>query len=255
MSDPNSSNATSTTNEVFGSKPDQEVNDKTSTESSDQFLGLVGDGAKYKTPEDLAKSRIEADQFIDQLKSENAGLREELENRPSKEEVLDIIKATQDEQSTHHSTSLDEDAIGKLVESRLSERETRQLHTSNLETASEAVLAVHGDKAADVVKAKAQELGTSVDYLMQMAAENPNIFYATMGLNKPTPKPKGGFTPPASNSAEGVGNEQRIQNAPQGTWDYYEEMRVNNPKEYWSPKVQNEMFQARKKGGEGFYKP
>ena len=41
------------------------------------FPALVGDGQKYKTPEELAKAYSNADQFIEQLKDENRKLREQ----------------------------------------------------------------------------------------------------------------------------------------------------------------------------------
>ena len=42
---------------------------------ADPLQELVGEGKKFKSIEDLAKSKVEADRFIDKLKSENDALR------------------------------------------------------------------------------------------------------------------------------------------------------------------------------------
>src|SRR4029450_8159059 len=54
---------------------------------------LVGEGKKFKTPEDLARGKAESDSFIERLQKELHGLRNELKSRLQLEEVVDRISS------------------------------------------------------------------------------------------------------------------------------------------------------------------
>src|SRR5690606_26975993 len=72
---------------------------------------LVGEDKKYKTVEDLAKSRLEADEFIERLKRENAEMRGTLSEKEAEYER--ILKARQ-ESSTTQPTQVKPDEIAGL---------------------------------------------------------------------------------------------------------------------------------------------
>src|SRR6266571_2966371 len=69
--------------------------------SPDLFNELVGEGRKYKTPLDAARALLHKDEFIDQLKRENAEMRTdreaaraELNTRMKLEEFVTKIEAS-----------------------------------------------------------------------------------------------------------------------------------------------------------------
>jgi hypothetical protein len=67
-----------------------------------QVSDLVGEDKKFKTVEDLAKGKLEADSYIEQLKEENRIAREklgELEGSKSKDEtVSELLRAVREHQ-------------------------------------------------------------------------------------------------------------------------------------------------------------
>jgi len=219
----------------------------------DPYLGLVGEGKKYKTPEDLAKSRLEADQFIDQLKNETAGLREELEKRPSKDEILDIVRSTRNDTTENQGSGLDEETVLNLVDTQVTAIEQRRIAQSNAEKAANKVLELYGDKASEFTQGKANELGVSVDYLLDMASRSPDAFFATVGISGAAPKTNSSNQAPQSTVNTEAFDQRQNESAPVGSWDHFEKLRVENPSEYWSPKVQNAIFKARKESGGDFY--
>ena len=53
---------------------------------------LVGEGKKYRDPNALAKSRVEADRYIKKLEAEHKQMREELTSRQALADLVDEIK-------------------------------------------------------------------------------------------------------------------------------------------------------------------
>lgn len=258
MTDDNQATTTTSTvtnGDAFGNN-NQATNDTgTHTQSTDQvFTHVVGEGKQYATQEDLAKGKIEADAFIEQLKVENAQMREDLGKRPTLDDVQDMMKL-QNESQNNTSSELNEEALNTIVQTQLQVAKSQELAHANVTQASNKMEELYGEKANEQVKLKAGELGVSVQYLQDIAAKNPEIFYATMGVsNKSTVS----NTSVAGNQTVQGNNTEQFNNIPtgskEGTWGYYENLRKENPKVYFSPKVQNEMFQMRKQKDADFYK-
>jgi hypothetical protein len=66
----------------------------TSTTNVNPLEALVGEGKKFKTAEDLARGKLEADNFVKQLQTELATLREDLNGRIKLEEFMDRLEKT-----------------------------------------------------------------------------------------------------------------------------------------------------------------
>lgn len=232
---------------IFGGSPN--TNDTTQNTENDPFNQLVGEGKKFSTPQDLAKGKLEADNYIEQLKREAAELRDELGKRPSKEEMLDIVKAAQNE-SGNTKPGLDEEAVKSMINSQVQELSEAEKRKANSTKAISTMVEKFGDKAAEVTAAKARELNVSVDYLKNMAETSPALFLQTMGV---TASQQGRDT--SNQRIEGSHNTEQLQqgSAPKvDSWSHYETMRKENPSEYFSPRVQNEIFEKRKRLGEAF---
>lgn len=229
---------------------------------------LVGEGKKFKTPEELARGKAEADAFIKRLQDEAAGLRQELSTRQTLEQLMDKMAAEKGTQQTNPQSynqdseggegkgtvkSLTEEDIARLVEERLSTAEKARIHTSNLETVKKALESSFGSDYVTHLKAKASELGVSEDYLNNMAKETPKAFLKLVEASgEPRGTPNGLFSPPPSHSLPSS-NNKGFSPTGQRKHSWYENLRKSNPTEYWSPSTQNRMHQEALSLGEAFF--
>lgn len=250
------------TDDVFSSEsvtdpaPSQPTDPKGGGEGDSVLDQLVGEGKKYKTPEELARARIEADQFIERLKEENAKMREDLGTYQTKAEEYERILKDRQEPSGEQppETSGDQvkpEEIAALVDETIKERERKQSKEQNLQTAQEELVSqFDGDlgEARKFLQKRATELNVSVEYLKEQATESPTVFKELVG-KKPESKPA---TPSAASLPSG--NPPASGEPREGTWAYYENLRKTDPKKYWSPAVQNRMHQDAKEKGADFYK-
>lgn len=208
---------------------------------------LVGEGKKYKTVEDLAKSRLEADEFIERLKRENAEMRGTLTEKEAEYER--ILKARQ-ESTTTQPTQVKPDEIAGLVDERIKAVEAQRSAEQNLKAANDELVGKFGgdmDQAKKYLVAKAQELGVTVDYLKAQAMQSPTVFKHLVG----GPEAKPGTPAPAT--AVSTTSSAPTSGIREGTWAFYEQLRKTNPSRYFSPEIQNKMFRDRKEKGQTFY--
>lgn len=166
---------------------------------------LVGEGKKYKTVDDLATSRLEADNFIEVLKGEKAAesaevarLKAELEKRISVEDQIKALTKAPVAPASNAPTERVEEKpdLSQAVRAEVERLNRNQMITTNVETVANKLVEVFGseEKAKEVVNQKAKELKVSVKFLMDSAAASPEAFYATIGLNASrgnAPAPKG----------------------------------------------------------------
>lgn len=229
---------------------------------------LVGEGKKFKTAEDLAKAKLESDRFITQLQGELSGLRTELSTRQTLEQLMDKFgsqKVPDQTNQDHNQNSsggdgqnvktLTEADIARLVEERLTQTEKARLHQANLQTVQNALIESFGQDYVTHLKAKAQELGVSEDYLSTLAKETPKAFLKLVdagATQKAPPQTSGLFSPPTSQQLPSTTSRNF---APTGERlkSYYDDLKSRNPTEYWSPKVQNQMHQDAIRLGEKFF--
>lgn len=215
---------------------------------------LVGDGKKFKTVDDLARGKLEADNFIDQLKRETEGLREELKNRTKAEEELNGLReeiknlrtaTTQASRDTN--PSLTADSIRSLVSETITQADRNRTTQQNINTANDAMVKSHGDltKAGEAVKARAADLGISMDHLRNIAAESPTAFLKIMG--ETVTEDKGPLNTQRSVNTD-TSNSAPAGEPTRGTKAFYDKLRVEKPNVYWSPKIQQEVFEAAKAG-------
>lgn len=212
---------------------------------------LVGEGRKYATPEDLAKSRIEADKYIQQLEAENAQFREGIQARIEqlRQPPADVTPPSVSEPE-QRAPEVDLDA---RIREAIEQTNRKERLSRNVNEVSAKLVEVYGtpEKANEVVKARAQELGVSLDFLMQSAAASPKAFYAQIGLDttsRPAPAVgTGAVNPSALSAANPQGGVKP------GTYKYYEQLRQTNPKLYNKPATQLQMHKDAMEQGEAFF--
>lgn len=227
---------------------------------------LVGEGKKFKTPDDLARGKIEADRVITARERELAELREELAKRTTLEELYEKIQNksitppvnnnsnVSTEQKPAAVTLSDED-LARRIEELADKRTREQKIQENVELVSERLIQEFGseEKANEVVKQKAKELGVSVAFLQDVAANSPKALFAQLGLND---GPKA--TPPVNRSDVKTEILSHNQSAKPGTYGYWQEARKSmKPDEYFSPRVQNQIMKeafAAAERGEDYFK-
>ena len=220
---------------------------------------LVGEGKKFKDVESLAKGKLEADRHIAEITKTLNELREEVSKQDYAKDLLTKLQDKGTDTSTVNSatgnnagnsatgdTTSTASEIETLVEQLITKKEKSRTLEQNVALANEAVLKQYGEKAAEVVKGKAAELGMSVERLKEIAAESPSAFLQLIGAK--TQARTESVTTPSSIRTETFSNTNSDR-----TFEYYQKMRKENKSLYYSPKVQRMLMDDRLRLGEKFY--
>jgi len=240
---------------IFDEKKEESI----PTEENKSIVSdLVGEGKKYSSYQELEKAYTNADQFINRLKEEGVQLRGELDKRLNAEDMVEQIKREREElkaqaEAAQGNTTpqFDESKLTDLISSTLAQKETQKTVEANILNVDAKMKEMYGEKAKDVLHQKASENAVSVEFMMEVAAKSPTAFFNTLGISA-----KGQTTP--SNTHSSGTNTQAMNTSNSstevGTWKYFEELRKSNPKEYYKPATQNQLFKMRtEKGQEAFY--
>ncbi len=220
---------------------------------------LVGEGKKFKDTESLAKGKLEADRHIEEITKTLNELREEVSKQDYAKELLSKLQnkgadtgtansATGNTSSTSvtGNTTSNASEIEALVEQAITKKEQSRTLEQNIAVANEAVVAQFGEKAAEVVKAKAVELGMSVDRLKGIAAESPTAFLQLIGVS-------GQKKMDSVIQKSSVITEALSSTVSDRTFQYYQKMRKDSKSLYYSPKVQRMLMEDRMRLGDKFY--
>lgn len=198
------------------------------------FNALVGDAGKYKTSDDLAKAYLHADQFIEQLKNENAELRKQAQAAKSIDEVLEQLKHKPEVAETTPQFTADD--IASIVQQQITGLETAKTRQSNLSKADQAMKAKYGDKAVEVYQAKANTPQLQKIY-KELAEVDPDQFVALFGAVAEV-TPKGTLDSSTVNSASAA-SAPRVK---EWSKDWVAHVRKNDPARYKSQQFQQDMI-------------
>lgn len=215
-------------------------------------------GEKWSDPEVIAKGKYEADKYISDLERQLAEAREDISKQDYAKTLLETLQgqkagntSTQNPEektssAAEQNTTEEASDIESLVEEAIRKRETQQTVEQNLKQVDQTLQQAYGTEATKVVKEKADELGMSLDRLKEIASESPSAFMRLIGEQE---KSK---TPSAPSSTVNT-QSNAFNSSSEKTWNYYQEMRRKNPKQYYSPKVQRELMEDRSRLGDRFY--
>lgn len=181
----------------------QQTQSAPSLEAYNQLLASIKNEQgtqKYDSLPKALEGLANAQQYIPQLKTELqqkeaelAELRNKLAQQASIEDVVSRLTAKQAQtqvESPTQASGLDEKAVLELLERQIAQRESASRASANAQTVHEALASKYGDKAQDVVAAKAQELGTTPQELGKLAAQNPKLVLGLFNTSTPSgPKP------------------------------------------------------------------
>lgn len=154
---------------------------------------------KYKDVPTALSALQHSQAFIDQLKREKAEqdaklaqLQAELEKRQAVEDVVNRLSQPSSNAATTNTEVLTPEQIAKLVQDQLQQATDLSQKEANLRKVNETLITRFGDKAGEVLKAKATELGMTVAELGELAQKTPQAVLAYFpATTKDTPQPSG----------------------------------------------------------------
>jgi hypothetical protein len=254
---------------------DKNAGDQTSTQAptndTDPLEALVGEGKPFKDIAALAKGKIEADEFVDQLKRENFDMRksvaeaeEKLSRSSTTAEILEAVRSMAggkpndppqttkgDEGESGNQSTLTEDAIAELIQRTMSKTELAKTQEANYQSVKDAFVKAYTDpdKARLQYKAAALALDMTEDQLDSYAKQNPTLVLQAAGLK---PAFKSTQSPPSY-----LDNPQNTEHQPAQTnqrdnswWEVQRKEKGNSW--YFQPKVQQMYWDDAKALGDSF---
>lgn len=227
---------------------DDNIEDNLSVDTNKNYLEeLVGEGRKFKTPEDLARGKYEADMFIESLKREKAelttdyrALREEMQSRARLEELLDQLKNPQDGEHTTNANqdnkqaNTDPSQLESLFDKKIREYESSKKEEQNFNLVKSKLQERYGSDHGRYLKEQMENLGLTKEDIDQMARRHPQVLIKTLGLDA-TPQRQDFQTPPQTTQRFAPSGPQKR------TQSYYQKMRKENPNLYHDPKTALQM--------------
>lgn len=226
---------------------------------------LVGDGKKFKDPNELARGKAEADAFIARLTREQEELRRELNTRLTLEQYLDKMGNGVNQNNGRsdpppnepngdgsNTTALKPEDIEALIEKKVSERERQRIQSQNLAEAKQKLVEAFGNDYPSKLREVSTSLGLTEDHLNKMASESPKAFLKLVGADNPAQKPQTPnslFVPPTSQTTARPNNGLSGER----TKKYYDEIKKRDPKAYWSPATQNQLHKDALRLGRDFF--
>lgn len=236
----------------------QDGNQTQQAQTQEDWLAKVVEvkGEAFKDPQILAKSKLEADNFIKELQTQLADLRSELAKEEASRKLLAELESRRQAPNANSlpkdgetkpsdtKPELSEDVIKRLVEETLNKREQTNTAAQNTKIVQEQLEQKYGTEAKAHVEKKAKELGMSLERLSALASESPTAFMTLIGEPKPEYKPPVQGT---INTAAGT-----YSNPAERNWQWYQELRRKDKQLYFSPKMQQQMIQDKQRLGDRF---
>jgi hypothetical protein len=170
----------------------------TQAEATSSFLEklVAQKGEQFRDPEALAKKAIHGDEYIAKLEAEKATLAQEAAEAKVYKELIEGLKkdpkaglaqlSKQEEPEPKPTdavaTPQGQGDIESQFEQLLNKHEQKRKAAGNAQLVEEQLVNSFGDKAPDVIRAKAQELGMSVGKLQEIATDSPKAFFSLIGV-------------------------------------------------------------------------
>lgn len=225
---------------------------------------LVGDNKKFKSPEDLARGKAEADLYVDHLKrqldemrEDTSRLREEYNAREKLQDLIDRLEnnggqsASSDDNLNANETNMkqrQEPDYDTLISAKLKEARQKEKEEENFSSVVNKLQERYGASYKQRFSEQAQELGLDRESAERMARTSPKAFFKTFGLDEEQRRDT--FDAPVRNTQRG--DSQLNKSVPKRTWSYYQNMRKTNPDLYHNPKTIAQMHKDRVELGDAF---
>jgi len=145
------------------------------------------DGSQKFDKVDTALQSIQPkDDHIKSLETENAKLKEDISKFGSQEEILKkfMDNRAPAEEAKPASPQLDQDTLSEMLTGLLNKRDEANVETANVQKVAQVLATKYGEKATEVMSAKAKEMGVSEDYLKEIIAKSPEAGLELLGISK-----------------------------------------------------------------------
>ncbi len=230
--------------------------------SKDYLKELVGDGKKFKTVEELARGKYEADLYVETLKRRQDQIREDYlkldtdyKARAKLEELIDQLSNRQNQSSNDDTIVNDKipqpsfkpEDIESLVSNQILKNETTKKQSDNFNLVRDKMKERYGSNYQNVIKEQIQDLGITVDELNDMARKSPKVILKTLGLDEEVTRDPFQAPPRSQQRTDQFGHKARER-----TWSYYQDLKRDDPKAYWSKDIAVQMHNDAIRLGEAF---
>lgn len=235
--------------DIFG---DQPLNDAVSLDT------LVGEGKKYKDVDALAKAYANLDNFVEEVKRDNATLRAERDAKAFQNAQGNQEQARQPDPANTPSETpkpqVNEKDLRTLVSEVMEDTINSRRLAENVETTAAKMIEIYGSASAaqQAIINKARELGVTPDWLRDASARSPQAFFVTMGVDPSNGGPRQNRSTPAPHSDVRIIPDVNGNNNGRN-YNYYQELRKTNKAAYYSANVQAEMQKNARELGDAFY--
>ena len=202
------------------------------------------------TAEDAQNKIQNADQHIKTIEEENAALRQKVDEymealSKNQEDTPDSAKPNPEPETK----GISEDEIAKIVKAQLEATQAATTYDANLNSVRDALRSRYGDEksANQEFEAKAREMGLSVDEALELGKKSPKVVLSWFGEIQPQSS-----APAPGRNTQGI--EGSTRGPQEGTWEWWQKLRRDDPKVYFSPKMARKRMQdAERLGRDGFF--
>lgn len=214
---------------------------------------------KDKPLEELLKAKVESDLYVktlerqkDELREDFMKAQEEIQKGKSMESLIDQLNRRQDppaippQKPEEKTNALDVNEIEKLFEQKFEQKRISDIENRNFTDVQNKLKERFGSNASSVLQEQASNLGLSKEDVNSLAKKSPEAFFRMMGLDN---QKKDLFMALPRND---VRNDNFRPNVEKRDWNFYQNMKAKNPKEYWAPKTQLQMHRDADALGDAF---
>ena len=151
----------------------------------EEVMALVGTGKKYATVDDALKSVPHAQQHIARLELEMQELRDKASQAKAIDEVYEALMSRQATEGDATATPavFDEKVLDTMLERKLTEQKQVEARKQNAQSVRDSLTNKFGDKASEVFRKKAEELGLNEKFLTDLASTSPKAALELFGAN------------------------------------------------------------------------
>lgn len=144
---------------------------------------LVGEGKKYKTPDDLAFAKMSADAHIKRMADENAALRKAVSEAESLKALLAELKANTNTDTVsnpqtggENALAIDPKTIAEQVRAQLKEEQAAAEYSRNRDLVKKTLVNALGPNFQNELRARLASAGLDESTADTLASRNPTAF-------------------------------------------------------------------------------
>lgn len=205
---------------------------------------------------ELKRMKIESDLYIktierqkDEMRNDLMKAQEEVQKGKAIDDLLTQLNRRENtppaqtppkENTPPPSLGLDD------VEKWYASKQRAEVEAKNFNIVQTKLQERYGQSAGEFLQEQAQTLGLTKEEVNSLAKKSPEAFFRTMGLNQQGQDLF--MAPPRSDNRQGSFSPKPTKR----DWNYYENLKTTNLKQYWDPKTQLQMHRDAEALGDAF---